>query len=89
MCDELPWLVGGAYPAHWKPARVALPTCTVHMKAIAKKDFHYYACEYNFAKNTVIAEVRTPAFREGLIKLLDFAPVADVLITSQPEKDKW
>ena len=81
MCDELPRLVGGAYPAHWKPARVALPACTVHMKAIAKEDLHYYTCEYSFAKNTVVAEQQAPAFREGLITLLEFAPVAVEVIT--------
>ena len=89
MRDELPRLVGGAYPAHWKPARVALPTCTVHMKAIAKKDFHYYTCEYSFAKNTVIAEQQTPAFREGLITLLEFAPVAVEVITCHTVKGVW
>ena len=89
MYNELPRLIGGAYPAHWEPVRVALPACTVHMKAIAEEDLHYDTCEYSFAKNTVVAEQQAPAFREGLITLLEFAPVAVEVITCQTVKGVW
>ncbi len=89
MCDELPRLAGGAYPAHWKPARVALSACTVHMKAIAKEDFHNYTCEYSFAKDAMVAEQQAPAFCEDPIALLGFAPVAVKVITCHVVKGVW
>ena len=89
MYNELPRLIGGAYPAHLETVRVALPACTVHMKAIAEEDLHYDPCEHSFAKNTVSAEQQAPAFREGLITLLEFAPVTKEVIIGQTVKGIW
>ena len=59
------------------------------MKAIAKEDLNYDTCEHSFTKNTVSAEQQAPALREGLITLLEFAPVAIEVITRQTVKGVW
>ena len=59
---------------------VALTACAVHVQTITKEELHNDTCEYGFAKDTVSAEQQAPALREGLITLLEFAPVAKEVI---------
>ena len=81
--------MGGAYPSHWEPARTALSTCTVPMKAIAEEGFHNCACEYRVAENIMVAEQLAPAFCDVLIALLGMVPVAVKVVTRDVVMDVW
>ena len=59
------------------------------MKAISKEDFHNYACEYHFTKNTMVAEQQATAFCEDLVALLGFASVAVKVISCNVVVGVW